>query len=143
MGSTMKEAFDRASGVAEEFAREHPVLVGVMVTLVALGILALVMPWVIEALGFGALGPVEGMFGSLLLIWGMGICVTGILLIYVSGRIVRSVMAGHFPGCYCWIVVCVLPETRHGLGKERCCLVEVVIRGAKRPACFGWNCRMR
>ncbi|KAL5319685.1 hypothetical protein ACEPPN_012741 [Leptodophora sp. 'Broadleaf-Isolate-01'] len=65
MGSTMKEAFDRASGVAEEFAREHPVLVGVMVTLVALGILALVMPWVIEALGFGALGPVEGSFAAL------------------------------------------------------------------------------
>ncbi|PVH78598.1 hypothetical protein DL98DRAFT_655990 [Cadophora sp. DSE1049] len=51
MGSSMKEAFDRASAVAEEFAREHPALVAVMVTLVALGILALVMPWIIEMLG--------------------------------------------------------------------------------------------
>ncbi|KAG4425256.1 hypothetical protein IFR04_001623 [Cadophora malorum] len=33
--STMKEAFDKASGVAEEFAKEHPVLVAVMATLVA------------------------------------------------------------------------------------------------------------
>ncbi|CZT02741.1 related to lincomycin-condensing protein lmbA [Rhynchosporium agropyri] len=64
-GSTMREAFDKASTVAEEFAEKHPVLVAVMVTLVAIGILVLVMPWAVEALGFGELGPIEGSFAAL------------------------------------------------------------------------------
>ncbi|CZT52182.1 uncharacterized protein RSE6_13452 [Rhynchosporium secalis] len=65
MGSTMRDAFDKASTVAEEFAEKHPVLVAVMVTLVAIGILVLVMPWAVEALGFGELGPIEGSFAAL------------------------------------------------------------------------------
>ncbi|XMA12314.1 hypothetical protein WAI453_005105 [Rhynchosporium graminicola] len=65
MGSTMREAFDKASTVAEEFAEKHPVVVAVMVTLVAIGILVLVMPWAVEALGFGELGPIEGSFAAL------------------------------------------------------------------------------
>ncbi|KAL2068261.1 hypothetical protein VTL71DRAFT_16359 [Oculimacula yallundae] len=65
MGSTMKEAFDRASVVVEEFVKEHPVLTAVAVTLVAIGILVLVFPWAVEALGFGSLGPIKGSFAAL------------------------------------------------------------------------------
>ena len=44
----------------EEFAGEHPVLTGVFCAVVALGVLYLLWPVIIEALGFGELGPIEG-----------------------------------------------------------------------------------
>lgn len=56
----MKEAFEKASFAAEEFTKEHPVIVGVVVTVVAVGILVLLVPWAVEALGFAELGPIEG-----------------------------------------------------------------------------------
>lgn len=56
MGPVMKEAFDKATRAAIGFARDHPVYC----TIIALGILVLLTPWVIEAIGFGELGPVEG-----------------------------------------------------------------------------------
>ncbi|KAI6710773.1 hypothetical protein PZA11_002678 [Diplocarpon coronariae] len=59
MSGVMKEAFDRSSAVVEDFVREHPVLVTVVVTVVAIGILVLLVPWAVEALGFAELGPVE------------------------------------------------------------------------------------
>jgi hypothetical protein len=62
MGGAMKEAFDKASAKVEEFVKEHPILTAVMVTVVAMGILALLAPWAISALGFGELGPVEGTY---------------------------------------------------------------------------------
>jgi len=64
MGGPMKEAFDKASEEAERFVKEHPVLTAVLVTVVALGILAILTPWAISALGFGELGPVEGSFAA-------------------------------------------------------------------------------
>lgn len=60
MGHTMKKAFDRATKAAEEFVEKHPVYTAVIVTVVAIGILVLLVPWVVEALGFAELGPVEG-----------------------------------------------------------------------------------
>ena len=59
MNQVMKEAYHRASQVVSDiwkFAKEHPVICA----LVALGILTILMPWVISALGFGELGPIEG-----------------------------------------------------------------------------------
>jgi len=56
MGQAMKEAFDKAVSEATEFARDHPIFC----TVIALGILVILMPWVLEALGFAELGPVEG-----------------------------------------------------------------------------------
>ena len=60
MGTAMKEAVDRASAVASKFVKEHPVFATVMITIIAIGILAILLPWAVEALGFGELGPVEG-----------------------------------------------------------------------------------
>ncbi|OCL04818.1 hypothetical protein AOQ84DRAFT_399893 [Glonium stellatum] len=60
MGQAMKNAFDRAINAAEEFVEDHPVFC----TLVALGILVVLAPWAIEALGFGELGPIEGSFAA-------------------------------------------------------------------------------
>jgi len=61
MAQAMKDAFQRATNAAEAFAREHPVYC----TVIALGILVILAPWVIEALGFGELGPIEGTFAAL------------------------------------------------------------------------------
>ena len=47
-------AFGRASAAAAEFVKEHP-----MLTVVAIGMLAILTPWVVEQLGFTVLGPVK------------------------------------------------------------------------------------
>lgn len=60
VGQVMKEALEKAAHEAYEFAREHPVFC----TVLALGVLVLLAPWVIEALGFGELGPIEGSFAA-------------------------------------------------------------------------------
>lgn len=60
MGAAMKEAFDKATNAAKDFVGEHPVFAAAIVTVVAIGILVLLVPWVVEALGLGELGPVEG-----------------------------------------------------------------------------------
>ena len=60
MGQAMRDAYDKAAKVVEEvwqFAKDHPVFVAV----VGLGILVVLAPWAISALGFGELGPIEGM----------------------------------------------------------------------------------
>jgi ElaB/YqjD/DUF883 family membrane-anchored ribosome-binding protein len=56
MGKAMKEASRRAINEAVDFAHEHPYFFA----LIAVGVLAILMPWVLEALGFAQLGPVEG-----------------------------------------------------------------------------------
>lgn len=65
MGGAIKEAFDRATAVASKFIHEHPVLAAAAVTLVAIGILVILAPWAVEALGFGGLGPIRGSFAAL------------------------------------------------------------------------------
>jgi hypothetical protein len=61
MGQAMKEALEKSLAEAREFAKEHPMFCVV----IALGILVILSPWVIEVLGFqvgfGELGPVAGM----------------------------------------------------------------------------------
>jgi hypothetical protein len=56
MGKAMKEASGKAIAEAADFAHDHPYFCA----LIAVGILAILMPWVLEALGFAELGPVEG-----------------------------------------------------------------------------------
>lgn len=46
----------KAGEVAWNFAHDHPIWTAV----IALGILVVLFPWAIEALGFAELGPVEG-----------------------------------------------------------------------------------
>ncbi|KAK2044791.1 hypothetical protein LZ31DRAFT_276137 [Colletotrichum somersetense] len=63
IGQVVREAIDMAAEAAErvfDFAADHPVFV----TLVAIGVLVVIAPWVIEALGFGELGPVANTFAS-------------------------------------------------------------------------------
>ena len=50
-----KAAYDRASAAAAEFVKEHP-----MLTAIAIGMLAILAPRVVELLGFAVLGPVKG-----------------------------------------------------------------------------------
>lgn len=60
MGQAMKDAYDKATQIVADvlkFGKEHPVFCAV----VALGILVILAPWAIEAVGFGELGPIEGL----------------------------------------------------------------------------------
>lgn len=64
MGPAMKSAYDRAvAGInhVREWAGNHPEMAAVVVTLIALGILAVMMPWLMAWLGFAEEGIVEGM----------------------------------------------------------------------------------
>ena len=66
----LKEAYDKACEEAKEIeglAAEHPIATAVLCTVIALGVLVILAPYVIEALGFifgfGELGPIEGESG--------------------------------------------------------------------------------
>lgn len=104
----MKEAFEKASAAAESFVHEHPVLTAVIVTIVAIGILEMLMPWAIAALGFGEAGPVEGKSGVSgkssddLLIRRRLVCC--LVAIYVSERAL-------------WFSLCLASEAWDGCGK--------------------------
>ncbi|KAI6442334.1 hypothetical protein MCOR16_002433 [Pyricularia oryzae] len=47
-----------------DFPHEHPYLTAGFATIVAVGVLVLVAPWVVEALGFAELGPVADSFAA-------------------------------------------------------------------------------
>ncbi|KAF7504778.1 hypothetical protein GJ744_001711 [Endocarpon pusillum] len=64
MSGAMKEASDKASAAASDFVHQHPVFTAAVAVVVAIGILVLLAPWAVEALGFGELGPVEGSFAA-------------------------------------------------------------------------------
>ena len=56
LGKTVELAGEKAMAAAEGFAKDHPVYF----TLIALGVLVLVAPWVLDLLGFAEMGVVEG-----------------------------------------------------------------------------------
>lgn len=59
----MAEAYQKASEAVNatvEFAGKHPLWTAAVVAIVAFGILVLLAPYLLEALGFAELGPVEG-----------------------------------------------------------------------------------
>ena len=59
MSAAFRESYEKVEGVVngiEGFVKEHPILCA----LIALGILVLLAPWVIEALGFAEGGILEG-----------------------------------------------------------------------------------
>lgn len=67
MSGVLEEAYKRAVDAVnktQEFERDHPLFSAILVTIVVLGILVLLMPWAIEALGFAAEGPVAGKYRS-------------------------------------------------------------------------------
>ncbi|KXJ87354.1 hypothetical protein Micbo1qcDRAFT_124713 [Microdochium bolleyi] len=67
MGSAMRIAHDRAAeaaGAVFQFASDHPEVVAGLLTIVAIGVLVLLAPMVVEALGFAELGPIEGSFAA-------------------------------------------------------------------------------
>ncbi|GLI81960.1 hypothetical protein PoHVEF18_010357 [Penicillium ochrochloron] len=60
MARVATDALGQSKEAASSFATDHPVYA----TLIALGVLALLMPWALEILGFGELGPIEGSFAA-------------------------------------------------------------------------------
>ena len=61
MGEAYEKATRAAEGIIKGFVHDHPVWTAVIVIVIALGMLYLMMPVVLEILGFGELGPIEGM----------------------------------------------------------------------------------
>jgi hypothetical protein len=60
MSQAMKVAYEKVAQVVADilgFAKEHPAFCVV----IALGLLVVFAPWAVEVLGFGELGPIEGM----------------------------------------------------------------------------------
>jgi len=63
MGPALKAAYEKAVAavnMVKEWADAHPEMTAVIITLVALGILALMMPWLMAYLGFAEEGIIEG-----------------------------------------------------------------------------------
>jgi hypothetical protein len=60
MAKAAADAVAQAKKAAIGFATEHPVYA----TLIALGVLAVLTPWILEVLGFGELGPIEASFAA-------------------------------------------------------------------------------
>lgn len=60
LGGAMKVAAEKAGAAAVDFAREN----SGTTALVALGIVVILLPSVIEILGFSSLGPANGSFAS-------------------------------------------------------------------------------
>ena len=59
MATAMAEATKEATDTALEFAKEHPYYTALIIagTIIAVGVLVTLAPWVLEALGFAARGP--------------------------------------------------------------------------------------
>ncbi|KAJ9130498.1 hypothetical protein NKR23_g12171 [Pleurostoma richardsiae] len=67
IGPAMAQAFDSASEAADkvfQFAKDHPVATAGLLTILTVGVLVVLAPVVVEALGFAELGPVEGSFAA-------------------------------------------------------------------------------
>ena len=67
LSAAMQGAYDKACAAfkaTEGFAADHPIATEVLITVLALGVLIVLMPYVVEYLGFcagfGELGPIEG-----------------------------------------------------------------------------------
>ncbi|KFY77066.1 hypothetical protein V499_03471 [Pseudogymnoascus sp. VKM F-103] len=59
-----KDVVETAKRDVEGWIGEHPVMAGVVAMIVALGVLMVVAPWVVEGLGFGGLGVRLGSFAA-------------------------------------------------------------------------------
>jgi hypothetical protein len=109
IGQAMKDAYEKATQIVAdvlEFAKEHPVFCAV----VALGILVILAPWAIEALGFGELGPIEGMCICAAIYYANVLFARRNLCCLVAVEICRLCAGG--------IIVLVLPATGNGLAAE-------------------------
>jgi hypothetical protein len=80
MAQAAADAAAQAKDAAVGLAADHPVYA----TLIALGILALLMPWALEILGFGELGPIEGSWAAF---WQSR---------WYAGRIPKKALFGYF-----------------------------------------------
>jgi hypothetical protein len=68
MGPAMRDAYEKAVTAlnkVKEWAEENPVMAGVIITLIALGVMAVIVPWMLTFLGFAESGIIEGKFSLL------------------------------------------------------------------------------
>jgi hypothetical protein len=110
IGQVMKSAYEIAAQAASnvwQFAKDHPVFC----TVVALGILVILMPWLIEALGFGQLGPIEGICRS----FNVYMCKVSSCVGVACRDVCCFVAVDICRICACRISFFVLPATRNDL----------------------------
>lgn len=63
MGPALAITYDEACKVAEvafELAKDHPLVTAGLLTIIAVGVLVILTPTIVEVLGFAELGPLEG-----------------------------------------------------------------------------------
>lgn len=73
MGGAFEVALNEVAPEVKNFVHEHPVLTAVVTTLVAICVLEYMVSWTVTALGFGDLGPLEGI-PSAYVEWYIGDC---------------------------------------------------------------------
>lgn len=117
LSGAMDDACHKASDAAAttgEFAREHPLWTAAVVAIVVFGIMVLLAPYLLEALGFAELGPVEGEYFADL--DGRGVEADG-----VGVRVFCCRMAGSVFGCCAYgVVVFIFSALGDGLEEDRC-----------------------
>ncbi|KAI4093044.1 MAG: hypothetical protein Q9176_006363 [Flavoplaca citrina] len=67
MNVALAAAYDKACEAATvfgHFAKDHPITTAVFVTVIAIGVLVILAPYVVEMLGFGEFGPIEGTWAA-------------------------------------------------------------------------------
>ena len=75
MNSVLAAAYDRACEAAtvfERFSKDHPIATEVFVTVLAIGVLAILAPYVLEWLGFAELGIIEGELATMFYLTAVG-----------------------------------------------------------------------
>ena len=85
MNEGMKGAFEKACKAAESFegfVKEHPVEVGVFVTVLAIGMLAVLAPQCLAWLGFEEVGILEGRWIFPYLFFLVWVCFCGCLYFF-------------------------------------------------------------
>jgi hypothetical protein len=128
MTLAVQGAYDRVCEVAKDvglFIRDHPFFC----TLVVLGILALLTPLIIEALGFAATGPVAGK--CMVLQYDHSLTMS---------RLLRCRMAVYPRGCCAgWLALLVLPK----LGYDRIYLSSLSVKAGLSDACWSVGMQSR
>nr|POF03151.1 hypothetical protein CFP56_76369 [Quercus suber] len=126
LGPAMLSAFHRVHEeirkipeLAADFAKEHPILTGVICVIIALGILYLLWPSMLEALGFTSLGPRLGELSRCLRdrqVDGSMKLICDAPCRFVGRKVAESLWES---GSH-WISVRILAETRYDLEREHC-----------------------
>ncbi|XTI89217.1 hypothetical protein V2W45_1237519, partial [Cenococcum geophilum] len=87
MGLAVKTAYKKAVvavNKVKEWAEVHPEMTAVIITLITLGVLALIIPWLMAYLGFAKEGIIKGKFVTCFYTIYRGFILKGLLFLYLQ-----------------------------------------------------------